>query len=125
MPKYEQGKIVKGIVSGIETYGIFIKFDEYYSGLIHISEMSNRFVKDPNDFVNIGDTIYTEIIDVDNENYHLKLSIKNIKYKKLKQQKKVKIVESKSGFKTLAYKLPTWIEQNLKEHGNYSIDNLK
>ena len=125
MPKYEQGKIVKGIVSGIEPYGIFIKFDEYYSGLIHISEISKGFVKDPNDFANIGDAIYTEIIGVDNENFHLKLSIKNIEYKKLKQPKKDKIVETKSGFKTLAFKLPIWIQSNLKEHDGYSTDGLK
>ena len=109
MPKYVQGKIVKGTVSGIESYGIFIKLDEYYSGLIHISEISKGFVKDPNDFVNIGDVIYTEIIGVDDENYHLKLSIKNIEYKKLKQPKRDKIVETKLGFKTLALKLPMWI----------------
>ena len=37
MSKYEKGKIIKGIVSGIESYGAFITFDEYYTGLIHIS----------------------------------------------------------------------------------------
>ena len=34
--KYENGKIIKGCVTGIESYGIFMSFDEYYSGLIHI-----------------------------------------------------------------------------------------
>ena len=78
---YNKGKIVKGVVSGIEPYGIFVNFDEYYSGLIHISEISNGFVRNPNKFVELGETIYVEILDVDEDECHLKLSIKNIQYK--------------------------------------------
>ena len=39
MGKYEKGKIVKGVVTGIESYGVFVSFDEFYTGLIHISEL--------------------------------------------------------------------------------------
>ena len=81
MTKYMKGKIVKGTVTCIEPYGAFMSFDEYYSGLIHISEISKGFVKDIHDFVNVGDHIYVEILDVDDEEFHLKLSIKNINYK--------------------------------------------
>ena len=49
MLKYEKGKIVTGHVTGIEKYGIFVNLDEFYSGLIHISEISDGFVKDIND----------------------------------------------------------------------------
>ena len=59
--KYENGKIIKGCVTGIESYGIFMSFDEYYSGLIHISEISNNFVRNVNDYVNIGETIRVKI----------------------------------------------------------------
>ena len=114
MTKYEKGKIVKGIVSGIESYGVFIKFDDYYTGLIHISEISNGYVKQIKDYVKIGDTIYTEILEVDKQLNHLKLSIKNIKYKPQQKIKIKKIIETKQGFKTLAYKLPKWIEKNIK-----------
>lgn len=121
MTKYEKGKIVKGTVSGIENYGIFVKFDEFYSGLIHISEISKGFVKSPNDFVEIGEIIYTEIIDTDEKNGHLKLSIKNIAYKEKAKYKRRKIKETSKGFSTLAYKLPYWIKENLKNNVN-SID---
>lgn len=114
MAKYEKGKIVKGIVSGIESYGAFVIFDEYYTGLIHISEISHDYVKKITDYININDTIYTEILEVDNEMNHLKLSIKNIKYKPQQKKHLKKIVETKQGFKTLAYKLPKWIEKNLE-----------
>ena len=115
MTKYKKGKIVKATVTGIENYGIFVSLDEYYSGLIHISEISHNFVKNVNDFVKMGDIIYVEILDIDEEQSRLKLSIKNIKYKVNLKSKRVKIKETSQGFKTLAYKLPFWTEENLKK----------
>lgn len=118
MPKYQQGKIIEGTVTGIESYGIFVSFDEFYSGLIHISEVSHNFVKDLHDFVEIGENIYVEILDIDEQQNKLKLSIKNINYKKIKAKKKRKIIETRLGFKTLAYKLPIWIKENLEKNKN-------
>lgn len=118
MTKYEKNKIVKGTVSGIEPYGIFINLDDYYSGLIHISEISKGFVRNPSDFVNIGDTIYVKIIEVDNIHSQLKLSIKDIEYRGKKRPNRKKIIETKSGFNTLAAKLPFWIEENIKSYKN-------
>ena len=114
MTKYKKGKVVKATVTGIETYGVFVSLDDYYSGLIHISEISHGFVKDVNDFVNIGEIIYVEILDVDEELSHLKLSIKNIVYRKNKNIRRKKIIETSLGFKTLKYKLPIWINQSIK-----------
>ena len=115
MAKYTKGRVVKGTVTGIESYGVFVSFDEYYSGLIHISEISHGFVKDITDFVSIGDVIYAKILDVDEEQSHLKLSIKDISYKGKRSIKKRKIVETSTGFKKLAAKLPTWIDKKLKK----------
>ena len=114
MTKYKKGKIIKGTVSGIESYGAFVKFDEFYTGLIHISEISHGYVKNITDFVSIGDIIYAEILDVDEQATQLKLSIKNINYKPHRIKKYKKIIETNNGFKTLAYKLPRWIENSLE-----------
>lgn len=120
MSKYKKGRVVKGTVTGIEPYGAFLSFDEFYSGLIHISEMSHGFVRDIHDFVQIGDVIYTEILDVNDEEFQMKLSIKNIAYKNSRKYsgKHREIKETKLGFKTLQYKLPIWIEENLKKQKN-------
>lgn len=115
MAKYTKGKIIKGTVSGIETYGAFVNLDEYYSGLIHISEISHDFVRDIHDFVKIGDTIYVEVIGVDENSCHLNLSIKNINHKVRPKARRRKIIETSLGFKTLAYKLPIWIDKNLQK----------
>lgn len=118
MTKYKTGKIVSGTVTGIETYGVFVSCDEFYSGLIHISEISHNYVKNINDFVKVGDMIYVEILEVDEKSCHLKLSIKNIDYKKNKTNKKKKIIETASGFSTLEKKLPEWIEEKIKKIKN-------
>lgn len=125
MTKYRKGKIVRATVTGIEIYGIFVSLDEYYSGLIHISEISHGFVKDIHDYVNVGDEINVEVLEVDDELCHLKLSIKNINYKKTNKPKKKKIIETQLGFRTLQYKLPIWIEENLNnvKKSTNSIDN--
>ena len=123
MTKYKKGKIVKAVVSGIETYGAFVTLDDFYTGLIHISEISTGFVKNITDFVKIGDTIYAQILDVDETDCHLKLSIKNIDYKFQNKPKKKKIQETKQGFKTLAYKLPKWINKKKEKIYNKDTNN--
>lgn len=119
MTKYKKGKVVKGSVTGIESYGIFVSLDEFYSGLIHISEISHNYVKNITDFVTIGDIIYTEIIDVDEKLSQLKLSIKNIDYKKNNNFKRCKIKETSLGFKSLEKKLPSWIKENIRKGSNF------
>lgn len=114
MSKYEKDKIVTGCVTGVENYGIFVSLDEYYSGLIHISEISTKFVKDINDYVNIGETIRVKIVDKDEDTCHLKLSIKDIDYR-VNSKRRNKIVETEKGFETLSIKLEDWIEDKYSE----------
>ena len=118
MPKYEKGKVVRGTVTCIEPYGAFMSFDEFYTGLIHISEISNGFVKNISDFINVGDHIYVEILDVNEEEAQLKLSIKNINYKINGKPRRRKIIETPHGFETLSKKLPIWINKQLKKQKN-------
>lgn len=107
---YKKGKVIKVTVTGIENYGIFVACDDYYSGLIHISEISHNFVKNVNDFVKIDDIIYAEILEVDPKLNRLKLSIKNIDYKKNVRARRKEIIEVGSGFGILEKKLPEWIK---------------
>lgn len=114
MSKYVVGNIVTCLVTGIEKYGIFVSLDNYYSGLIHISEISNRYVKDISKIVKIGDIINAKILEVDDDTFHIKLSIKNIKYRENKYNYK-KINEIGSGFGILKDNLENWIENAKKE----------
>lgn len=109
MGKYKKNEIVLGLVTGIEQYGIFVGLDEYYSGLIHISEISDGYVKDISNFVNIGETIKVRVLETDDDNYHVKLSIKNVNYRI--NRSKSKIPETGSGFEILSKNLPIWINE--------------
>lgn len=115
MTQYKEGKVVKGNITGIEKYGIFVNLDNYYSGLIHISEISDSFVKNINDYGKVGDTVYAKILEVDEATNHLKLSLKDIKSKNDKNTKKTYIRETGTGFVKLRENLNFWVEEKLKQ----------
>ena len=119
MADYKTGSIVKCQVTGIEKYGAFVSIDNEYTGLVHISEVSNDFVKNVDSFLKIGETIYCQILDVDEDNKHLKLSIKNINYKSNSQSK---VKESRLGFLPLKNKLDGWIKDKISEINKNNSD---
>ena len=77
MEKVKKDDIIKVTVTGVQKYGAFAQ-SENYDGLIHISEISYGYVKSVNDYLKVGDKIYAEVVDVDDNDNHLKLSIKDI-----------------------------------------------
>lgn len=124
MTKYKIGSIVEGSVTGIENYGAFINLDDYYSGLIHISEISHGFVKDINNYVKLGDTIRVRVVDVDDELCHVKLSIKDVDYQ-ITKPKRVKIEEVGSGFGILKDNLDNWINVKIAEINSDNAEKNK
>ena len=113
MKKYKTGEIVTGCVTGIEKYGIFLSLDDYYNGLIHISEISDNFVRNIHDYVKIGETINAKVLEENEKEHHVKLSIKGIEYRESKIPK-VKIIETPSGFTNLQSKLNYWINSKIE-----------
>ncbi len=113
MTHVEVGDILEVVVTGIASYGIFVQWNENYTGLIHISEISNYFVKSITDYVSLGESILSEVTEVEEESKHLKLSIKNINYKLTPKYGKIR--DTKDGFKALQMKLPVWIREKLAE----------
>ncbi len=112
MADYKAGSIVKGQVTGIEKYGAFVVLDSEYTGLIHISEVSNDFVSDIHTFLEIGETVYCQVLEVDESHKQLKLSIKNINYK---ANNNGKMKESRLGFLPLKNNLDKWISDKISE----------
>ncbi len=110
---YHTGDIIKVTVTSIENYGIFVTVDEEYNGMIHISEMSDKFVTNVRNYAYPGETIYAKVIDVDNTKYQIKLSIKSIDYRIT--TRKGNIMESPNGFSKLKEMLPIWIEKKMQE----------
>ena len=115
MMEYNVGDEVVARVTGIEKYGIFVKFENGYTGLIHISEISEKFVKNIYEFAGLDDEIYVKIVDVDREKKRLNLSIKQLDRKKDYIVSRRKIVETKDGFNPLKDHLDVWIKDKLAE----------
>ena len=115
MDEIKVNDIIEVVVTGIQKYGAFVNTkDEDYDGLIHISEISYGYVKNVNDYLKVGDTVYAEVVDVNNDEKELKLSIKDIDYKKDGTRLK-RMAETKSGFKPLKDNLDMWINKKIKE----------
>ncbi len=106
MPKYKVDDIVSGKVTGIEKYGFFILLEDGYTGLVHISEISDKFVKNVFDYVKLDEIIYAKVIDVIDESKNLKLSIKNFNYRLGDSNNK-----DTNGFSVLKDKLSDWISE--------------
>lgn len=109
---YKVGNIIKGTVTGIEKYGVFVNIDSTYTGLIHISEVSEDYVKNIHDYVKVGETIYCQILEVNEETHQLKLSIKNINYKD--DDEAGDIHETRRGFLPLKEHINIWINEKLE-----------
>ncbi len=112
MDDLKVGSVVEGVVTGIQDYGFFVNINNTYTGLVHISEISNRYVTDINKYVNIGEHIYVLIKEIDYNNKRCVLSIKDINYRPNAEHK---IRETLHGFATLKEQLPLWIDAKIKE----------
>lgn len=71
----EIGTILEGRVTGITSFGAFIELPDNKKGMVHISEVSNSFVKDINDYLKVGDIAKVKVINI-NDKGEIALSIK-------------------------------------------------
>jgi len=69
------GEIYEGVVTGITKFGAFVKIDEKTTGLVHISEVADTYVKEINDFLQVGDEVKVKVLNVA-DNGKVGLSIK-------------------------------------------------
>ncbi len=118
--KYRIGQTVEGTVTGVQSYGAFVSIDAENAGLVHISELSDGFVRDVTLFVNIGDKIKVKILEIDEKTRQMRLSLKALNPQTLRKERKhmgsaSRIPTAKIGFTSLAEKLEGWIETGKKE----------
>lgn len=69
------GEIYTGEVMGITKFGAFVKIDEKTTGLVHISEVADTYVKEISDFLQVGDEVKVKVLNV-SDNGKVGLSIK-------------------------------------------------
>jgi uncharacterized protein len=71
------GMKLPGIVTNITAFGVFVDIGVHQDGLVHISEVSNRFVKNPAEVVKVHQKVLVSVLDVDLERRRISLSLKN------------------------------------------------
>jgi small subunit ribosomal protein S1 len=74
--KFKVGDVVDGEVQKVVPYGAFVRIGSGLNGLIHISELSDKLVKDPSDIVAEGDKVKVKILSISSTERHLGLSLK-------------------------------------------------
>lgn len=72
----KEGMELKGTVRNVIDFGAFVDIGVHQDGLVHISEMSNKFIKHPLDVVSVGDVVDVRVLSVDKERKRIQLSMK-------------------------------------------------
>lgn len=119
--KYKVGDVLIGTITGTQPYGAFVALDEQTQGLIHISEITYGYVKDIADFLTIGQRVEVKILDIDETEDKISLSVRELQDKPTHRKKEClprKTLQDRvdereeNGFHSLKGKLNDWIEQS-------------
>jgi len=78
--RYQQGQLVRGKVTKITNFGVFVGLEDGLEGLLHISELADHKVENPQDVVSVGDEIEVKILRVDSEERKIGLSRKRVEW---------------------------------------------
>lgn len=70
------GMVLTGTIRNVTDFRAFVDIGVKHDGLVHISEMSEKFVKNPSEIVSVGDVVKVKVIDIDKERQKVKLSMK-------------------------------------------------
>lgn len=106
------GEIINTQITGISKYGIFVKVNDIYTGMIHISEITDKYVNDIGRIYVIGESVDAKILEIDEEKKQLKLSTKELNSGKNKRKP---IKEEGRGFEPLKENLDRWINETLED----------
>jgi uncharacterized protein len=72
----KEGMVLAGVVTNVTAFGAFVDVGVHQDGLVHVSELANRFVRDPAEVVRVGDRVRVKVVKVDGERRRIGLSLK-------------------------------------------------
>lgn len=99
----EPGTVLSGKVTRLTRYGAFVDIGVERNGLVHVSEMAEGYVKDPGEYVSVGDRVDVRVVSVDLRKRQIELSMKDLPVEELEEAEEV------------GQKVPTAVELALKE----------
>lgn len=112
--RYQVGQLIVGKVYNVKPYALFMSFEDGVTGLLHISEISDSFIRDIEKYGSVGDEIKVKILSIDKDNGFLRVSYKQVPpeemYSSHTNQRKVPTT-SEDEFLPLKEKLDSWIKE--------------
>ncbi len=72
----QEGMLLTGTVRNVTDFGAFVDVGVKHDGLVHISEMSDKFIKNPSEVVSVGDIVEVKVIGIDREKQKVSLTMK-------------------------------------------------
>ena len=79
MKDLKPGMVLTGTVRNVIDFGVFVDIGVHQDGLVHISQVCNRFIKHPSEVVSVGDIVKVVVLDVDEKKHRISLSMKQAK----------------------------------------------
>jgi uncharacterized protein len=86
----KEGMVLQGVVTNVTAFGAFVDVGVHQDGLVHVSHLADRFIKDPNEAVSVGQTVKVKVLAVDGERKRISLSIREAEGGGQQRQKKEK-----------------------------------
>ena len=79
MKDLKPGMELTGTVRNVIDFGVFVDIGVHQDGLVHISQVSNKFIRHPSEAVSVGDVVKVVVLDVDEKKKRISLSMKQAK----------------------------------------------
>jgi len=74
----QAGMVLEGVVTNVTKFGAFVDVGVHQDGLVHVSELANRFIKDPSEAVKVGQIVKVKVLSADEKTKRIALSIKQL-----------------------------------------------
>ena len=101
--KYQPGQLVKGKVTKITNFGVFVGLEDGLEGLLHISELADQKVEDPEEIVKVGDEIEVKVLRVDTDERKIGLSLKRVDWGEDQERAAAEAEAAESGVPTSSF----------------------
>lgn len=115
---YKPGMIVKGKVTKITNFGVFVELEDDLEGLLHISELADHKVENPQDIVKAGEELEVKILRVDTDERKIGLSLKRAQWSQAEEERFTRKEEKQRGPEG-----PT--RGGMDDHGALGTDKIK
>jgi uncharacterized protein len=86
-----EGMVLQGVVTNVTAFGAFVDVGVHQDGLVHVSHLADRYIKDPNEAVRVGQIVKVKVLAVDGERKRISLSIREAEVGGAQRQKREKV----------------------------------